>query len=79
MKNRSIKERYSNEITKIENKLNELINGRIYELTKAQMDGYLSTNVSDLRENIYDLLDKIENNKKSINEQIGEAIIDKNN
>lgn len=43
-------DRYSSEISDIKNKLNQLEKGRIYELTGAKMDGYLSTNIEQLRE-----------------------------
>lgn len=44
-----ISEEYSHELNDIGNKLDQLERGRIYELSGAQMDGYLSTNVSQLR------------------------------
>ena len=65
-----VSDRYSVEILDIKNKLNQLEKGRIYELTHAKMDGYLSTNIEQLRESINDLLYKIEYNKESTNEKI---------
>lgn len=65
-----VSDRYSAEILNIKNKLNQLEKGCIYELTGAKMDGYLSTNIEQLRESINDLLYKIEFNKESINERV---------
>ena len=65
-----ISDRYSSEISDIKNKLNQLEKGRIYELTSAKMDGYLATNIDQLRKSINDLLYKIEFNKESMNEKI---------
>ncbi len=65
-----VSDRYSAEILNIKNKLNQLEKGRVYELTGAKMDGYLSTNIEQLRESINDLLYKIEFNKESINEKV---------
>ena len=69
-----ISDRYSAEILKINNKLNQLEKGRIYELTGAKMDGHLETNIGQLRESIYDLLYKIEYNKESTNEKISKEL-----
>ncbi len=69
-----ISDRYSAEILKINNKLNQLEKGRIYELTGAKMDGHLETNIEQLRESIYDLLYKIEYNKESTNEKISKEL-----
>ncbi len=68
-----VSDRYSAEILNIKNKLNQIEKGRIYELyelTGDKMDGYLSTNIEQLRESINDLLYKIEFNKESINERV---------
>lgn len=65
-----VSDRYSAEILNIKNKLNQLEKGRVYELTGAKMDGYLSTNIEQLRESINDLFYKIEFNKESINERV---------
>ena len=69
-----ISDRYSSEISDIKNKLNQLEKGRIYELTGAKMDGYLSTNIEKLRESISDLLYKIEFNKESMNEKVAKEM-----
>ena len=62
--------KYDNEIMEIKNKLNQLEKCRVYELTNAKMDGYLSTNIEQLRDMIADLLYKIEYGKESIGERI---------
>jgi len=40
-----ITKKYNLEIMDIKNKLNQLEQGRVYELSSAQMDGYLDTNI----------------------------------
>ena len=44
-----ITQKYNREILEIKNKLNQLEQGRIYELSRAQMDGYLATNIGQLK------------------------------
>lgn len=65
-----IKETYSVEIQDIHNKLVQLENGRIYELTGAQGDGYLLTNAQQLRKMIAQLINKIDKDLPSINDEI---------
>ncbi|MFB9990005.1 hypothetical protein [Bacillus benzoevorans] len=65
-----VKNKYAGELMKINNKLNQLEKGRIYDLTNAQMDGYLSTNIEQLREMIEDLIYKIEYDEESISEKL---------
>lgn len=65
--------RYRHEILDIKNKLQQLEDGRIYDLTKAQMDGYLSTNIVQLRKMIVELLYKIQYSEDSISEELGKA------
>ncbi|ABS40315.1 hypothetical protein [Clostridium botulinum] len=65
-----VKKRYSRELEDIDYILRNLENGRYYENTKAKMDGYLATNVSDIRKKVDDLINKIEYNKDSIDEQL---------
>lgn len=69
-----ISNRYSNELGDIKNKLNQLERGRIYELSHAQMDGYLATNIKQLETMIDDLINKIQNDEKGNNERIIEAM-----
>ncbi|MBQ6995621.1 MAG: hypothetical protein IJN64_14210 [Lachnospiraceae bacterium] len=51
-----ISKRYSHELTNIYNKLEQLEKGRIYELSEVSMDGYLATNIGQLRKMIDELL-----------------------
>lgn len=74
-----ISDKYNFEILDIKNKLNQLEKGRIYELTGAKMDGYLSTNIEQLRASINDLLYKIEYNKESTDEKIAREVRKFNN
>ncbi|MBZ5752173.1 hypothetical protein [Metabacillus rhizolycopersici] len=68
-----VTDKYSHELQEIKNKLQRLENGRIYELTRVQMDGYLSTNVSQLKRMIASLIDKIEYGKDSVEDEFSEA------
>ena len=69
-----ISKRYSREVLNISNKLNQLEHDKIYELSHAKMDGYLSTNIRQLKDMINDLLDKIQNDKQSEDEEIREKL-----
>ena len=69
-----ITRKYSREILDIENKLRELENGRIYELTRAGGDGYLATNVKTLRKMLNELIVKIDNQSPSTNDELAEAL-----
>lgn len=69
-----VKKRYSEEIEKIDYILRNLENGRYYEKSGATMDGYLATNISKIRENLDDLIQKIEYNKDSSIERLAKAI-----
>ncbi|WP_412512604.1 hypothetical protein [Bacillus licheniformis] len=73
----SIFDRYSHEILDIENKLNDLKNNRIYEITGAKMDGYLATNAEQLREKIHKLLLQIDRDAPSFYEKLSEALDNK--
>jgi hypothetical protein len=68
-----IKERFSQEISNIDYILTNLKNGRIKELTGYNQDGYLATNVQKLRKELNDLLNKIQNDKPSALEEMGDA------
>lgn len=65
-----IPENYSREIQEIGNKLRDLENNRIYELSGAQMDGYLNTNALQLKKMLNRLLNKIDNQSPSINDEL---------
>lgn len=69
-----ISDEYSRELNDISNKLTQMERGRIYELSGAQMDGYLATNVSQLKEMINDLLDKIQNGREGIATELGKIV-----
>lgn len=64
-----VKRRFSHEINEIENKLRELENGRIKEITGANMDGYLATNIIYLRKKLNELFFKIVNNSDSVTDE----------
>lgn len=70
-----IKKKYSRELEDIDYILRNLENGRYYEKSGAKMDGYLATNIQNLRKNINVLLDKIEYDKESIDDQIAKLVI----
>lgn len=69
-----ISKKYSHELNEIGNKLRQLENGRIYELSNATMDGYLATNIGQLRSMIEDLLSKIQNGKDGTSEELAKAL-----
>jgi hypothetical protein len=69
-----IKKKYSHELLDIENRLRDLEQNRIYELSGARMDGYLATNIIKLREKINELIEKIEYDAPSTAEILSEAI-----
>ena len=65
--------RYHQELLYIKNKLNQLENDRYYEKSDVKTDGYLSTNIQDLRKSIADLIYKIEYGKDSSMEKLQKA------
>jgi hypothetical protein len=72
-----ITKKYSREILDIENKLRDLENNRVYELSRVKMDGSLATNAQQLRKMIKDLLFKIDNQIPSINDELAPLFKDK--
>ena len=66
----SIADTYSFELEEIRNKLAQMESGRIYELSGAQMDGYLATNIRHLRKMIAVLLSKIQNGSEGTDEEL---------
>ena len=70
-----VKKKYSREFEDIDYILRNLENGRYYENTNARGDGGLVTNIQKLRANIVKLINKIEYDKESIDDQILEAFI----
>ena len=71
-----ISREYSHELREINHKLDMMERGRVYELSGAQMDGYLATNVSQLREMFNDLLNKIQNGREGTATELGKIVRD---
>lgn len=71
-KNDEIKERYNHEINDIRYRLRLLEEGRIKELTGANMDGYLATNIINLRKKLSDLLSKVINDSDSVDDTLND-------
>lgn len=71
-----ISKEYSHELNEINHKLGMMEKGRIYELSGAQMDGYLATNVGQLRKMINDLLNKIQNGQEGTATELGKFVRD---
>lgn len=67
-----ITDKYSREIEEIANKLRDLENNRIKEVTHANMDGSLATNVQKLRKMLNELIYKIDNQSPSINDDLAD-------
>ncbi len=65
-----IKSKYSYEINSIRHRLRLLEEGRIKEFTGANMDGYLATNIVNLRKELNELLHKIINESDSHNDEL---------
>lgn len=74
MEEKSVSKRYSRELSEIKNKLNDLKNERIYELTKNRNDGYLRTNIEQLEKLLEKLFLKIDNDALSVDEELREAM-----
>ena len=71
-----VKDRYSREIEEIRYILQNLENGRYYENSGAKMDGYLSTNIIKLKKYLNDLINKVEYNLDSYEDEIVKAFSD---
>lgn len=69
-----ISERYTHELNEIATKLRQIENGRVYELSRVQSDGFLATNVGQLRDKINDLLNKIQSGTESTDEKIADIM-----
>lgn len=72
--NYKISEEYGHEINDIKNKLNQLERGRIYELSRVPMDGYLATNIEQLRNMLNDLLNKIQNGSDGTDAELADIM-----
>jgi len=68
-----IRNKYSYELNEINYILQNLENGRYYENTGAQSDGYVATRIQKLRKHLEELLDKIEYNEKSVKDELKEV------
>lgn len=66
--------KYRHEINDIKNKLNQLERGRIYELSRVPMDGYLATNIEQLRNMLNDLLNKIQNGSDGTDAELADIM-----
>lgn len=66
----SIKNRYSMEILNVRNQINQVRQGRIYEISKVPSDGYCTTRADAIEKAFNDLLDLIENDAPSLSETI---------
>ncbi|WP_317411981.1 hypothetical protein [Clostridium baratii] len=71
-----IKEKYSYELNEINNILNQLQSGRVYDLTNVQGDGFISTHIVKLKKELNSLLNKIQNGKDSVDAIFAKHIID---
>jgi len=69
-----ISKKYNIEIRKIFEIINQLENGRYCERSNARMDGGLNFNLKKLKENVNDLLTKIENDLPSETEHMSEVL-----
>lgn len=66
-----VADRYSHELNEIRNKLNQLDKGRVYDISGVQSDGYLSTNIDQLRKMLSRLIYNIEYDGESFHEKLG--------
>lgn len=67
---KGIKQEYSMEISRIQNYLRDLENGRIYEITKVKMDGSYAKIASNIRREFEELLTMIESDIPSASTRI---------
>lgn len=51
--------KYSLELSEIRNQLQDLKNGKVYEISNVKSDGYISTEVDQLTTNLVKLISKI--------------------
>ncbi|MFK8793684.1 hypothetical protein [Planococcus plakortidis] len=71
-----IKEKYSYELLQIQDKITQLENGRVQEISRANMDGSLNTVARNLDKMIKDLIEKIDNQLPSTYDKI-DVLFDK--
>lgn len=60
-----ISQKYSKEIEPINQILGKLLNEKYYEKSDNPSDGYLDTNIKELKSRFKDLLEKIDNGEES--------------
>ena len=70
----NVRDRYSRELSEINYIFQNLEIGRYYENSQAKMDGSLAHNISKLRKEFDGLIEKIEYNDDSRNEEIKKAL-----
>ena len=63
-----IEERYTSELADIASRLDKLRNGRVYELSNVQSNGFIATNVDKLKDQVNKLLGKIQNDGQANDE-----------
>ncbi len=69
-----LEKKYSHELHDIKSKLDQLRNGRVYEISNVKSDGYISTNIDQLEKSIANLLSKVENGEDSFLEFFSKQI-----
>lgn len=62
--------KYNLELTEIRNQLQDLKNGKVYEVSGVKSDGYISTEVEQLTNNLVKLLSQIANDEPGALEKI---------
>ena len=67
-------EKYSDEIQEIYDQINKLKTNCVYELSKVRSDGKVATIGYDLEERVKDLINKIDNQKIGIMDEVGDAV-----
>lgn len=65
--------KYEQELLDIKNVLNQLDQGRVYEISNIKTDGYLSTNIKELKKMLAELIYKIEHDADSKIEKLQEV------
>lgn len=69
-----VSEKYSVEIQEIYDQINKLKTNCVYELSNVSSDGKVSTIGYDLEERVKDLINKIDNQKLGIMDEVGDAV-----
>ena len=69
-----VSEKYSVEIQEIYDQINKLKTNSVYELSNVRSDGKVSTIGYDLEERVKDLINKIDNQKLGIMDEVGDAV-----